>query len=245
MGKTIVIDNKEYTVSGVYKKTKGLINELSFDNKERVYLYYKSDSNYKNAEITEIDYSNKSPSAPLIKQMNLAQYYLTNLGEKEKIINNFKSLFFLTIFLTFAIISFKIRYKLKNTLGAEIRDNLTENYLLKSIKSIPIKYLLFIAVFFGIPAIIICVFISLDFSIFIPPRYIPYDNIFDIPYYISKIVEHKNALNSLSLIGNNYFRELYEQSFYYLPLLLTCFVFFFCLSIHSIKSLCNYSYKSG
>ncbi|MGN1138079.1 MAG: ABC transporter permease [Ruminococcus sp.] len=245
IGKTIIIYNKEYTVSGVYQKPKGLINELSCDHKEHVYLYYKSDSNYKNAEITEIDYSSKTPSAPLIEQMNLAQYYSTDLGEKAKIINNFKSLFFLIIFLTFAIISFKIRYKLKNKLWSEIKDNLAENYLLKSIKSIPIKYLFYIAVFFGIPVVLICVFISLDFSIFIPPRYIPYDNIFDIPYYISKIIEHKNNLNSLSLMGNNYFRELYEQSFCLLQISLTCFVFFFCLSIHSIKSLCNYSYESG
>lgn len=230
--KTIIIDNKEYTVSGVYKKTKGLINELSSDNKERVYLYYKSDSNYKNAEITEIYYNSNAPSAPLIEQMNLTQYYSTDLGEKAEIINNFKSLFFLIIFLTFVIISFKIRHKLKNKLWSEIEDNLAENYLLKSIKSIPAKYLLFISVFLGIPVLIICVFISLDFSIFIPARYIPYDNIFDIPYYISKIVEHKNILNSLSLMGNNYFMELYEKSFCLLQLLLTCFGFCFPLLIH-------------
>lgn len=244
IGKAIIIDNKEYTVSGVYQKPKGLINKISADNKERVYLYYKSCTDYKNTEITEIDYSNNAPSAPLIEQMNLAQYYSIDLGEKAEIINNFKSLFFLIIFLTFAIISFKIRYKLKNKLWSEIKDNLAENYLLKSIKSIPIKYLLFIAVFLGIPATIICIFLSLDLSIFIPTRYIPYDNIFDIPYYISKIVEHKNTLNSLSLMGNNYFRELYENSFCLLQLLLTCFGFCFPLLICSIKSLYNYNFKA-
>lgn len=232
IGKNIIFDKKEYTISGVYEKPKGLINELSSDNKERVYLYYKSDSNYKNAEITEIYYNSNAPSAPLIEQMNLTQYHSTDLGEKAEIINNFKSLFFLIIFLTFVIISFKIRHKLKNKLWSEIEDNLAENYLLKSIRTIPTKYLLFIAVFFGIPSIIICVFLSLDLSIFIPARYIPYDNIFDIPYYISKIVEHKNSLNSLSLMGNNYFIELYEKSFCLLQLLLTCFGFCFPLLIH-------------
>lgn len=167
IGKNIIFDKKEYTISGVYEKPKGLINELSSDNKERVYLYYKSDSNYKNAEITEIYYNSNAPSAPLIEQMNLTQYHSTDLGEKAEIINNFKSLFFLIIFLTFVIISFKVRHKLKNKLWSEIEDNLAENYLLKSIRTIPTKYLLFIAVFFGIPSIIICVFLSLDLSLLV------------------------------------------------------------------------------
>lgn len=224
IGKKLVINNSEYIISGVYEKPKGIVNELSADDKERVYLYYSDYSAYKSQGIQSICYRNDAPSAPLIEQMNLSQYRAENIGEKAKILNNFKSLFFLIIFISLSVIALRIWYKLCGRLFSEIKANLSENYFFKSIRSIPLKYFLLAVTAAGIPLLIIIVFQFINFSIFIPSKYIPYDNIFDIPYYFSKIIEHQNELNSISLSGNNYWLELYKNSFCVLSVLLSCFM---------------------
>ena len=229
IGKKLIINNSEYIISGIYQNPKGIINELSSDGKERVYLYYTDYPAYNSQDVQSICYRNDAPSAPLIEQMNLSQYHAENIGEKAKILNNFKSLFILILFLYFSVIVLKLWYKLSKKILKEIKENLTENYFINSIKSIPLKYFLFILSFVGIPAIIILAFIFTNFSFFIPARYIPYDNIFDVPYYITKIVEYKNSVHQLAQIGNTYYIELYKHSFYTLSLLLTCAI---CLISH-------------
>ena len=224
IGKKIVIGNSEYTISGVYEKQKGIVNELSADDKERVYLYYSDCSAYKSQEIQSICYRNDAPSAPLIEQMDLSQYYAESIGEKAKIINNFKSLFFLIIFISLSVIALRIWYKLCGRFFSEIKANLSENYFLKSVRSIPLKYLLLVVTAAGIPLLIIIVFQFINFSIFIPSKYIPYDNIFFIFYYISKIIENQNELNSISLSVYTYWLELYKNSFCLLSVLLSSFI---------------------
>lgn len=235
MGKTIVIDNNEYEICGIYENPKGLINELSFDGKEIVYLYYKCIDNYEYREIQMLCYENSAPSAPLIEQMNLSQYHTNNLYEKGKIINNFKSIFFIVLYITFSIIALKIWYKLCVKLIADIKENLNENYFLKSIRAIPIKYLLFTVTAVGIPLLIIIVFLLADFSIFIPAKYIPYDNIFDIPYYISKIIENSKIINSSSITGDSCFIQLYNNCFNIISLLLSDFIILFLIFIIKVN----------
>lgn len=224
IGKKLIINNSEYSISGVYEKPKGIVNELSSDGKERVYIYYSDYSAYKSQEIQSICYRNDALSAPLIEQMNLSQYHAENIGEKAKILNNFRSLFFLIIFISLSVIAMRIWYKLCGRLFSEIKANLSENYFLKSVRSIPLNYLLFAVTAAGIPLLIIIVFQFINFSLFIPSKYIPYDNIFDIPYYFSKIIEHQNELNSILLNGDNYWLELYKNSFSILSGLMSSFM---------------------
>ena len=224
IGKKLIINNSEYSISGVYEKPKGIVNELSSDDKERVYLYYSNYPAYKSQEVQSICYRNDAHSAPLIEQMNLSQYHTENIGEKAKILNNFKSLFFLIIFISLSVIALRIWYKLCGRLFSGIKANLSENYFLKSVRSIPLKYLLFAVVVAGIPLLIIIVFQFFNFSLFIPSKYIPYDNIFDIPYYFSKIIEQTNTIHSLSLYGNTYCFDLYHNSFNALSVYFTAFI---------------------
>lgn len=224
IGEKLIINNSEYIISGVYEKPKGIVNELSSDGKECVYLYYSNYSAYKSQEIQSICYRNDAPSAPLIEQMNLSQYHVENIGEKAKILNNFRSLFFLIIFISLSVIALRIWYRLCGRLFSEIKADLSENYFFKSVRSIPLKYLLFAITAAGIPLLIIIVFQLINFSIFIPSKYIPYDNIFDIPYYFSKIIEQTNTIHSLSLTGNTYCFDLYHNSFNVLLVYLTAFI---------------------
>lgn len=53
-----------------------------------------------------------------------------------------------------------------------------------------------------------------DFSIFIISKYILYDNIFDLSYYISSIIENANNVNTLALIGDTFHVNLYSILLY-------------------------------
>ena len=224
IGKKLIINNSEYIISGIYEKPKGIVNELSSDGEERVYLYYSDYPAYKSQDVQSICYRNDAPSAPLIEQMNLSQYHAENIGEKAKILNDFKSLFFLIIFISLSVLALRIWYKLCGRLFLEIKADLSENYFLKSVRNIPLKYLLLVVTAVGIPLLIIIFFKFINFSLFIPSKYIPYDNIFDIPYYFSKIIEQTNTIHSLSLTGNTYCFDLYHNSFNVLLVYLTAFI---------------------
>ncbi|MCD8026996.1 MAG: hypothetical protein LUF33_08790 [Clostridiales bacterium] len=86
------------------------------------------------------------------------------------------------------------------------------------------------------PAILIIIFFISDFSIYIIPKYIPYDNIFDISYYITAIAENSNLANSLALTGDTYLVNLYSNSFNLLVWLIIIFALIFTVTVIYIKN---------
>jgi hypothetical protein len=213
VGKSIIINNEKYTVCGIYKESDTLINKLSSDGKERVFIPYTSVDDYKKCDIEKIAYLNSSYSAPLIEQMNLSQYYSINYSEKSKALTSFLHISFFILFVAFAFFLLKFWYFLLKKYYLEIKDNLQSNYFFKSIKSIPIKYILLVIFFIGIPCLLLYIFIISDFSIYILPEYLPYDNIFDISYYIQKAVEISNQKNSVAFVTFPNLVNIYSTSF--------------------------------
>lgn len=213
VGKTITLNNQNYTVCGVFRENESIINSLSSDGKQRVYIPYTCYSGYEKCEVNIISYDNQANSVPLIEQMDLSQYYSTNFSEKAKVIKNFEHIIYLILFVVLCILSLRLWYKICKKLIKDIKENLNENYFLNSLKLILIKYVLLIITALGIPALLLTIFFLSDFSIFIIPKYIPYDNIFDASYYLNTIIENAHILNSLSLTGNTYFIKLYSNTF--------------------------------
>lgn len=213
VGKTITLNDEVYTICGIINEDENIINSLSSDGKQRVYVPYSSYKEYKNCDVNIIAYDNKSFSAPLIEQMNLTQYHPTNFSEKAKVIENFEHILLLILFIALCAVSLKIWYRLCRKFVADIKENLTENYILNSLKSIPIKYVLLAITAFGIPVVLLIIFFLSDFSIFIISKYIPYDNIFDVSYYLNTIIENSNMANNLALTGDTFLINLYSNSF--------------------------------
>lgn len=213
VGKTISLDGEEYKICGVIKTSSELINRLSEDGKQRVYIPYTSYNGYANCDLSVISYDNQAPSAAVFEQMSLTQYQYTNFSEKSKVIEDFQHILLLLAFIAICIISLEICCKLSKKYISEIRDNLKANYFLKSVKSMPLKYILLLLIALGIPALLVAMFMNTDFSIYIIPQYIPYDNIFDISHYVNAIVESFNSNNLLALTGDTYLLNLYSQSF--------------------------------
>lgn len=226
VGKTITLDDENYTVCGVFKEEENIINSISGDGKQRVYIPYTCYSGYENCNINILSYDNQAISAPLIEQMDLSQYHSTNFSEKANVIRNFEHIIFLILFIALCFLALRLWYRICKKLAKDIKENLSENYILNSLKSIPIKYVLLAITAFCIPVVLLIIFFLSDFSIFIIPKYIPYDNIFDVSYYLNTIIENSNMANNLALTGDTFLINLYSGSFSVLVWLLVIFALF-------------------
>lgn len=213
VGKEIMLDGETYTVCGVFQENENIINSLSDDGKQRIYIPCTCYNRYENYEVNTVSYDNSAASAPLIEQMNLSQYYSTNLSEKSEVIKNFEHIIYLMIFIALCAMSLKIWYKTCKKLSKDIKENLKEKYFIDSLKSIPLKYILLIITAIGIPSALLMIFFLSDFNIFIISKYIPYDNIFDLSYYVSTVIENANITNNLALTGDTFLINLYSKSF--------------------------------
>ena len=213
VGKTITLNDEVYTICGVIQKSENIINSLSSDGKQRIYIPYTCYSGYENCDVYTISYDNSASSAPLIEQMKLSQYHSTNFSEKANVIRNFENIIFLILFIALCFLALRLWYRICKKLIKDIKENLSENYILNSLKSIPIKYVLLAITAFGIPVVLLIIFFLSDFSIFIISKYIPYDNIFDVSYYLNTIIENSNRANNLALTGDTFLINLYSNSF--------------------------------
>lgn len=213
VGKTITLNDEVYTICGVIQESENIINSLSSDGKQRIYIPYTCYSGYENCDVYTISYDNSASSAPLIEQMKLSQYHSTNFSEKANVIRNFENIIFLILFIALCFLAISLWYRICKKLIKDIKENLSENYILNSLKSIPIKYVLLAITAFGIPVVLLIIFFLSDFSIFIISKYIPYDNIFDVSYYLNTIIENSNMANNLALTGDTFLINLYSNSF--------------------------------
>jgi len=213
VGKTITLNDEVYTICGVIQESENIINSLSSDGKQRIYIPYTCYSGYENCDVYTISYDNSASSAPLIEQMKLSQYHSTNFSEKANVIRNFENIIFLILFIALCFLAIRLWYRICKKLIKDIKENLSENYILNSLKSIPIKYVLLAITAFGIPVVLLIIFFLSDFSIFIISKYIPYDNIFDVSYYLNTIIENSNMANNLALTGDTFLINLYSNSF--------------------------------
>lgn len=213
VGKRITLNDEVYTICGVIQESENIINSLSSDGKQRIYIPYTCYSGYENCDVYTISYDNSASSAPLIEQMKLSQYHSTNFSEKANVIRNFENIIFLILFIALCFLAIRLWYRICKKLIKDIKENLSENYILNSLKSIPIKYVLLAITAFGIPVVLLIIFFLSDFSIFIISKYIPYDNIFDVSYYLNTIIENSNMANNLALTGDTFLINLYSNSF--------------------------------
>lgn len=213
VGKTITLNDEVYTICGVIQESENIINSLSSDGKQRIYIPYTCYSGYENCDVYTISYDNSASSAPLIEQMKLSQYHSTNFSEKANVIRNFENIIFLILFIALCFLALRLWYRICKKLIKDIKENLSENYILNLLKSIPIKYVLLAITAFGIPVVLLIIFFLSDFSIFIISKYIPYDNIFDVSYYLNTIIENSNMANNLALTGDTFLINLYSNSF--------------------------------
>lgn len=212
-GETLELNGEEYIISGVFKDSKNLIDKFSKDGKERIFIPYTLAEKPEELPVHTIVYDTRTASAGVIEQMNTSQYHFTVLSEKSKVINTIKHILYLIIYVVLAVTLMYLWYKICSKLLKEIGENLKKNYFAKSFLSVPFKYIALVLTALGIPALIVFIFLKSDFSIFIVSKYIPYDNLFDVGYYLERLCEESQYMNTLALFGDTYRINLYESTF--------------------------------
>lgn len=233
VGHKIKINGREYVIIGIVDENSNLINKLSGDGKNRIYIPYTAFDNYKQCNADKILYGNKSLSAPIIEQMNLSQYYSVDFSEKIKVIDSFKHIILLVLFVSFAVLVLKILYSFEKKIVIDVKTDLKEHYFIQSLKTMPVKYMMIFLILLSVPLLLI-IFFSNDFSIYIPLKYMPNDNLFDISHYVEKIVENAREIHTYSLVGNTYLINLYNRTFYSLIFSTTLLLVFIVLEVSFI-----------
>ena len=234
VGEEFIINDESFIVSGVYENSTKLINKLSKDGKERIYIPYTCADLPETLPIHTIVYDTKSSSAPIIEQINLPQYHFTDFSEKSKVIETFEHISFFVMYIGLCVVVLYLWFNLCKRFLADIRENLKENYLFKSLLSVPLKYALLTVVGVGIPTLLLLIFLKSDFSIYIVAKYIPYDNLFDIEHYINCIIDNAHYMNNLSLVGDTYLPNLYANSFSVVAWLTLIFFVLFVLLVANV-----------
>lgn len=240
IGKKVSLYNKQYSIVGLYDNKDNIINANMNDNVERVYLHYKALNNYHNVKVTEFSYDNNSMTAVAMEQMNLMNYCFTNFSDKLKVIDNFRQIIILIVFITALVVGIKVWFIICKNQLTKIKETLQCCYILQSIRKSFKNYILLFVVGIGIPCGFIGLFLLCNFNIFIIANYMPYDNIFDIGYYLSAYTETLQQFNSTALAGNCCLINLYSFTFNTLLFLTIIFAIVFittvCCVINLIKA---------
>ncbi|MGN1111725.1 MAG: ABC transporter permease [Acutalibacteraceae bacterium] len=241
VGKMIEINGKAYTVCSVIDFKNSYINRISADSKRRIYFPYTCYDGYESCDIDTITYDNSAISAPLIEQMNLSQYYATDFSEKHKVIENIGHITLLSLFAVLCFVTIKVWFILCKWAINGIKYSLREQYFFKSLTSILKKYIVLIIAGAGVPALLLTVFFLSDFSIYIPSQYIPYDNVFDFSYYLEKLIENGNTINSLALTGDTHLIKLYSNTFAILiPHIVAIIILLVCVTVYVNNAFINH-----
>lgn len=229
VGNFLYIDGEKYLVCGVYIEPKDIIGKCSLDGKDRVFLPYTLAKSNKLA-VNTVLYENYSKNA-IINQLCTGDYKMTNLVQKAKVLNDFVNLTKLTAFFILSVTIIKLVVSLSKQLYIRIKQELPEKYFSEIVKDNYRYILTRLIAIIALTAIPITTYIIADFRIYIPPSYIPPDNIFDVSYYISKIVEASQQFNAVKTADSGYYQQLYSITFN---------VSFYVFSLFLIMSMVSY-----
>lgn len=106
VGRSIHMDNEEYTVCGVYSKPDGVLDRLCDDDKERVYIPYTSGGHTGFTNVDTISCSSGSAEAKRLLQMQMPQYFAVDYHEKQRVLRTLRSIAFVAaLFMMFIIIA--------------------------------------------------------------------------------------------------------------------------------------------
>lgn len=209
----ITLNEETYTVIGVYQKSNGFLGEISKDDKERIYIPYTCDERYQYCRVDMLTYDNSSPSATLLEMMNFDSYYSVDFSEKSRVLLNFPDIANFVLFASLVIVVMKVWYRVNSRLLTSIKSDMQGLYFTSILKSKWWKILLFLVLAFGLPLLLIWLFILCGFEIYIVSQYIPTENIFDVSYYLDMIIKNAQTSNALALSGDTYLINLYSNTF--------------------------------
>lgn len=229
IGKTFIMNDERYRITGVYDDKKGTINDFFKDNKERVYINYTSTDNYEKEKLTAVSCIDGSDSRRQFYFLGFDNFQRVNFDEKNLAVNDFTAI--ISFILTIITSVYLIRLWLNN-LGSTyrfIKEKHSENYLGKFIRNNTPSLILRLIIFLILPlAIFVLFYIALkDFHLVY--NYIDKENLFSISHMLNTLSSTIQTETSTLMGGNPYFLNLYNGTLVlgviFLPIILLLFFF--------------------
>jgi len=229
IGKTFIMNDERYRITGVYDDKKGTVNDFFKDNKERVYINYTSTDNYEKEKLTAVSCIDGSDSRRQFYFLGFDNFQRVNFDEKNLAVNDFTAI--ISFILTIITSVYLIRLWLNN-LGSTyrfIKEKHNENYLCKFIRNNIPSLILRLIIFLILPlAIFVLCYIALkDFHLVY--NYIDKENLFSISHMLNTLSSTIQTETSTLMGGNPYFLNLYNGTLVlgviFLPIILLLFFF--------------------
>lgn len=229
IGKTFIMNDERYRITGVYDDKKGTVNDFFKDNKERVYINYTSTDNYEKEKLTAVSCIDGSDSRRQFYFLGFDNFQRVNFDEKNLAVNDFTAI--ISLILTIITSVYLIRLWLNN-LGSTyrfIKEKHNENYLGKFIRNNIPSLILRLIIFLILPlAIFVLFYIALkDFHLVY--NYLDKENLFSISHMLNTLSSTIQTETSTLMGGNPYFLNLYNGTLVlgviFLPIILLLFFF--------------------
>lgn len=229
IGKTFIMNDERYRITGVYDDKKGTVNDFFKDSKERVYINYTSTDNYEKEKLTAVSCIDGSDSRRQFYFLGFDNFQRVNFDEKNLAVNDFTAI--ISFILTIITSVYLIRLWLNN-LGSTyrfIKEKHSENYLGKFIGNNIPSLILRLIIFLILPlATFVLFYIALkDFHLVY--NYIDKENLFSISHMLNTLSSTIQTETSTLMGGNPYFLNLYNGTsvlgVIFLPIILLLFFF--------------------
>lgn len=238
VGKKLNINGDKFAICGVYKESSDILCQCSRDNKNRVFIPYSA-TDYKDITADTVIYENSSANV-LISLLCAKDYKGVNLISKEHTLENFIHFMYIVLYFLLLTVSIRIIIFLFRQIKARYKEELRANYWRTAIKEnlgyIIARIVCIIAIITGLVVLLFTV----NFSIYVQPVYMAKDNIFDVVYYISRIVEMSQQGNSTLLAGYMFHQNLYALTFTADLFLIILFAIMTIVTYKSISRLIKY-----
>lgn len=210
IGKTFILNDERYRVTGIYDDKKDTYNRFFCDNKERIYLNYTSVDDYKNQPLHSLSCVEGTRAERQFNTIGIENFERLNFNEKNLVVNDFTSI--ITFIIGIFIIIYLIRlwvYTLSDSYHF-IKLKHSENYFLKMLGKNIVPLALRLIVLIAIPLGIFSVFVIAFSNFHIVYRYIHTDNLFNVSYMLQKLANTLAQEGSMVWGGNPYFINLYN-----------------------------------
>lgn len=194
VGKTVIINDVEYTVCGVYLANQSLLSRLSSSNKERIYIPYMNIPEFDKLPIKQLYIKNEESKfiqgmIQSVESPNNKTIMYDSVTDYRNIKKLIKQALHISIFtLGLNILAFICYVLIKKAKLSYNQYRLTDD-----------KKNLFIncGICLGYVLGMIIIFIVIKFQFFIPTTMLPTDNIFDFKFYLDEIIHLVQQKNSL------------------------------------------------
>ncbi len=209
IGNDIAIGEEKYKITGVYHSSRSLLSFMSSDGIERIYVPFESMQENNSLGIDTVFIKDKNLEEERFKEnrtlnilrektgADLTAYRITDFYTWCAFLEQPLQVFI--FFMAMLVIFMLAVYFMKCIIffSGYLRGCMQNKYFFEMLVTEKARIALFLAALSVISALMGLTLWLAGFKPLIPYQYIPYDNIFDLGFYLEKLIQYVHASNQL------------------------------------------------